>query len=195
MRPRKYFCATMFVAVCDQNFGNSTSFCSKAGPSLPGISASRVSHSISSNGTRPDACLALVDADVIGQALKAGGHLVPADAWWPREGAASVGRVLDRELHLDQDVPGRHRRDGLVWQAGQAVARRDRRDDARDLGAACGFHTRTRVDGSRAHVPVGGGLETDWLETCGCRVRVLHRNEDTACEGERRQTDEVGPVD
>ena len=23
-RPRKYFCATMFVAVCDQNFGNST---------------------------------------------------------------------------------------------------------------------------------------------------------------------------
>jgi len=24
MRPRKYFCATMFVAVCDQNFGNST---------------------------------------------------------------------------------------------------------------------------------------------------------------------------
>src|SRR3954447_14398464 len=53
MRPRKYFCATMLVAVCDQNFGNSTSFCSKAGPSLPGISASRVSHSISSNGSRP----------------------------------------------------------------------------------------------------------------------------------------------
>src|SRR5205085_743901 len=26
MRPRKYFCATMFVAVCDQNFGNSTPF-------------------------------------------------------------------------------------------------------------------------------------------------------------------------
>ena len=37
MRPRKYFWATMFVAVCDQNFGNSTSFCSKAGPSLPGM--------------------------------------------------------------------------------------------------------------------------------------------------------------
>ena len=43
----------MFVAVCDQNFGNSTSRCSKAGPSLPGISASRSSHSISSNGSRP----------------------------------------------------------------------------------------------------------------------------------------------
>ncbi len=53
MRPRKYFWATMFVAVCDQNFGNSTSRCSNAGPPLPGISASRVSHSISSNGSRP----------------------------------------------------------------------------------------------------------------------------------------------
>ena len=53
MRPRKYFCATMFVAVCDQNLGNSTSFCSKAGPSLPGMCASRSSHSISSNGSRP----------------------------------------------------------------------------------------------------------------------------------------------
>ncbi len=53
MRPRKYFCATMFVAVWDQNLGNSTSFCSKAGLSLPGMKASRVSHSISSNGSRP----------------------------------------------------------------------------------------------------------------------------------------------
>ena len=53
MRPRKYFCATMFVAVCDQNFGNSTPFCSKTGLSLPGMKASRISHSISSNGSRP----------------------------------------------------------------------------------------------------------------------------------------------
>jgi hypothetical protein len=53
MRPRKYFCATIFVAVCDQNFGNSTPFCSKTGLSLPGMKASRVSHSISSNGSRP----------------------------------------------------------------------------------------------------------------------------------------------
>src|SRR5918992_588212 len=53
MRPRKYFCATMFVAVCDQNFGNSTPRCSKTGLSLPGIRASRISHSISSNGSRP----------------------------------------------------------------------------------------------------------------------------------------------
>jgi hypothetical protein len=53
MRPRKYFWETMFVAVCDQNLGNSTSFCSKAGPSLPGMWASRTSHSISSNGSRP----------------------------------------------------------------------------------------------------------------------------------------------
>src|SRR5919108_1262283 len=37
MRPRKYFCATMFVAVCDQNFGNSTPFCSKTGLSFPGV--------------------------------------------------------------------------------------------------------------------------------------------------------------
>ena len=53
MRPRKYFWATMFVAVCDQNFGNSTSRCSKTGAPLPGINASRVSHSISSKGSRP----------------------------------------------------------------------------------------------------------------------------------------------
>ncbi len=53
MRPRKYFWATMFVAVCDQNFGNSTPFCSKTGLSLPGMNAVRVSHSISSNGSRP----------------------------------------------------------------------------------------------------------------------------------------------
>src|SRR5437773_2112643 len=53
MRPRKYFCETMFVAVCDQNFGNSTPFCSKTAPSLPGIRASRDSHSISSKGSRP----------------------------------------------------------------------------------------------------------------------------------------------
>ena len=53
MRPRKYFWETMFVAVCDQNFGNSTSFCSNAGPSLPGMCAWRSSHSISSNGSRP----------------------------------------------------------------------------------------------------------------------------------------------
>ena len=53
MRPRKYFWATMFVAVCDQAFGNSTFFCSNAGPSLPGMCASRSSHSISSNGLRP----------------------------------------------------------------------------------------------------------------------------------------------
>ncbi len=30
--PRKYFCATMFVAFCDQPFGNSTSRCSNALP-------------------------------------------------------------------------------------------------------------------------------------------------------------------
>ena len=53
MRPRKYFWATMFVAVCDQNFGNSTSFCSKTGLSLPGMKAVRDSQSISSNGSRP----------------------------------------------------------------------------------------------------------------------------------------------
>ena len=41
MRPRKYFWATMFVAVCDQNFGNSTPFWSNAGLSLPGMKASR----------------------------------------------------------------------------------------------------------------------------------------------------------
>ena len=53
MRPRKYFCATMFVAVWLQNLGNSTSRCSNDGPSLPGMSASRVSHSTASKGSVP----------------------------------------------------------------------------------------------------------------------------------------------
>src|SRR4051812_31747499 len=51
--PLKYFCATMLVAVCDQNFGNSTDFWSNTGLSLPGMKASRSSHSTSSNGSRP----------------------------------------------------------------------------------------------------------------------------------------------
>src|SRR5918996_5556606 len=53
--PRKYFWATMFVAFCDQPFGNSTPRCSKAlPPDLKfGMTASRVSHSTSSNGCAP----------------------------------------------------------------------------------------------------------------------------------------------
>src|SRR5437867_8592834 len=53
--PRKYFWATMFVAFCDQDLGNSTPRCSKAlPPSLKlGMTASRVSHSISSKGWTP----------------------------------------------------------------------------------------------------------------------------------------------
>src|SRR5687767_4969373 len=53
--PRKYFWATMFVAFCDQDLGNSTSRCSKAfPPSLKlGMIASRRSQSISSNGWTP----------------------------------------------------------------------------------------------------------------------------------------------
>ena len=51
--PRKYFWATMLVAVCDQNEGNSTSFCSNEGPSLPGISAVRCSQSTVSKGSSP----------------------------------------------------------------------------------------------------------------------------------------------
>ncbi len=51
--PRKYFWATMLVAVWLQKAGNSTSLCSKEGPSLPGISAWRVSHSTASNGSTP----------------------------------------------------------------------------------------------------------------------------------------------
>jgi hypothetical protein len=44
MRPRKYFCATMFVAVCDQKRGNSTFFCSNAGPFLRDVGVA-ISHS------------------------------------------------------------------------------------------------------------------------------------------------------
>src|SRR5829696_906411 len=52
--PRKYFETTMLVACCDQDFGISTSRCSKTTSprSLP-ISAERISHSMSSNGSTP----------------------------------------------------------------------------------------------------------------------------------------------
>src|SRR2546422_830254 len=55
--PRKYFETTMLVACCDQNFGISTSRCSKTTSprSLP-MTAARSSHSISSNGSTP-ACV------------------------------------------------------------------------------------------------------------------------------------------
>ncbi len=51
--PRKYFWATMLVAVWLQNVGNSTSRCSNEGPSLPGIKAVRISISTESNGSLP----------------------------------------------------------------------------------------------------------------------------------------------
>src|SRR5688500_499751 len=52
--PRKYFETTMLVACCDQNLGISTSRCSKTTLpfSLP-ITAERISHSTSSNGSTP----------------------------------------------------------------------------------------------------------------------------------------------
>ena len=96
MRPRKYFCATMLVAVCDQNLGNSTLRCSNAGPFLPGMNASRISHSISSNGSRPgdreqaadgeagalvdDAVDELVGVDLDGGLLLCGRHF-SASRW------------------------------------------------------------------------------------------------------------------
>ena len=46
MWPRKYFETTTFVAICDQNFGISTSFCSKTMPPLSlAMAAERTSHS------------------------------------------------------------------------------------------------------------------------------------------------------
>src|SRR4051812_19943658 len=53
MRPRKYFWATMFVAFCDHVFGNSTPCCANAGFSGSPMTASRISHSIASNGLTP----------------------------------------------------------------------------------------------------------------------------------------------
>ena len=51
--PRKYFWATMFVAFCDHDAGNSTSVCSKETvPPWP-MRASRSSHSTVSNGCTP----------------------------------------------------------------------------------------------------------------------------------------------
>ncbi len=51
MRPWKYFWTTMFVAVCDQDFGTSTFFCSKiVSPFSDVIAAVRSSHSIASYG-------------------------------------------------------------------------------------------------------------------------------------------------
>ncbi len=51
MRPWKYFWTTMFVAVCDQDFGTSTFFCSKiVSPFSDTIAAVRSSHSTASYG-------------------------------------------------------------------------------------------------------------------------------------------------
>src|SRR5688572_28368829 len=52
--PRKYFETTMLVACCDQDFGISTSRCSNTTLpfSLP-MTAERISHSTSSNGSTP----------------------------------------------------------------------------------------------------------------------------------------------
>ena len=54
--PRKYFWATMFVAFCDHEAGNSTSACSKETLSPWPMRASRSSHSTWSNGCTP-ACV------------------------------------------------------------------------------------------------------------------------------------------
>ncbi len=52
--PRKYFDTTMLVACWDQNRGISTSRCSKTTwPFSFPITAERISHSISSNGSMP----------------------------------------------------------------------------------------------------------------------------------------------
>ena len=52
--PRKYLETTMLVACCDQNFGNSTSRCSKtSSPRSLAMTAERSSQSISSNGSTP----------------------------------------------------------------------------------------------------------------------------------------------
>src|SRR3954466_4486948 len=48
IRPRKYFCATMFVAFCDHVLGNSTPSCLK-----PPTSAVRSSHSTVEKGSTP----------------------------------------------------------------------------------------------------------------------------------------------
>src|SRR3954447_21553825 len=48
IRPRKYFCATMFVAFCDHVAGNSTPSCLK-----PPTSAVRISHSTVEEGSTP----------------------------------------------------------------------------------------------------------------------------------------------
>ncbi len=52
--PRKYLLATTLTARCDQPFGASTPSCSKTMlPPGPLITARRVSHSTSSNGSLP----------------------------------------------------------------------------------------------------------------------------------------------
>ena len=55
--PRKYLLTTTLVAVCDQNFGTSTPFCSKTfSPFSLLITASRSSHSTVSKGSLPAWC-------------------------------------------------------------------------------------------------------------------------------------------
>ncbi len=88
--PRKYFDTTMLVACCDQNFGISTSRCSKtiSPRSLP-IAAARTSHSISSNGSTP-------------ASVKKRGKVRPADA--PARGFARARSVSTNGGALDEPL-------------------------------------------------------------------------------------------
>ena len=74
----------MFVAVCDQNFGNSTLFWSKTALSLPGMKASRSSHSTSSNGSRPGIVKKRCDADRRGVVDDGVHDLVDGGSRWLR---------------------------------------------------------------------------------------------------------------
>src|SRR3954451_20848304 len=106
MRPRKYFWATMLVAFCDHVFGNSTSRCSNAGFSGSPMTASRISHSIASNGLNPGSVKRLPTLTPSPAAVMAGAVAlrlsgmtsprVSDSSWRPQGGKTDIALRLGR---------------------------------------------------------------------------------------------------
>src|SRR4051795_4402873 len=107
--PRKYFWATMFVAFCDQDFGNSTFSCSNTMRSPWPMRASRVSHSTLSKGWTPGVVkYRLIDSARPGwtssvRAVCAVNSMKALSSPWPQ--FAGFLRSIERVLRVTADHP------------------------------------------------------------------------------------------
>src|SRR5918999_3011392 len=118
-RPRKYFWATMFVAFCDHDFGNSTPRCSKAGAAGSPMTASRISHSTALNGCVPASVNCRGTETPAPRAVIAAlSVLGVSDIFSPRIGLLGGGDTAPRVGRIENILQGEliHTRHGLVAQ-------------------------------------------------------------------------------